>query len=75
MIYINGKEAKVLFDPCSTHSYVSPAFGKMLSMQLLCFSLFFLIVATLVGKKVVCGSYFPNCEVKIANLTMHVGYA
>ena len=59
-----GFDARVLFDPGSTHSFVAPAFalhfGKSREMLP-----FVLVVATPVGRSVACDFVYPRCTVQI----------
>ena len=67
-LFVCGVEAKILFDPGSTHSFLSPMFAKLIDVHVSKLD-FILTVTTLVGKQVVCSTYYPNCTVKIGDVT------
>ena len=67
-LFISGVEAKVLFDPGSTHSFLSPVFAKLIDMHVRELD-FILTVTTPVGKQVVYTAYYPSCIVKISEIT------
>ena len=59
---VSYHEARVWFDPGSTHSYIAPHFTVIIKRRLEQIQ-FVLIVTTRVGKKVVCELYFLKCRV------------
>jgi len=61
-LLICGLEAQILFDPGSTHSFLSPMFAKMIAMPFRELE-YILTVTTLVGKQVVYRTYYPSCSV------------
>ena len=63
-----GVEPKVLFDPGSTPSFLSPMFAKLIDVPVSELE-FILTVTTPVGKHVVCTTYHPSCMVKIGGVT------
>lgn len=52
-LLVYGIDARILFDPGSTHLFMSPKFSKMIDVLVRELE-FILTVATLVGKQVVC---------------------
>ena len=74
-LLIYGVEAKILFDPRSTHSFLSPMFAKLIAIPISELA-FVSVVITSVGKQITCRNYYPMCPVKIgvvdlaANLTV-----
>ena len=62
-LLVCGIEAKILFDPGSTHSFLSPNFSKLIDMPARELE-FVLTVSTLVGKQVVCSTFYPSCSVR-----------
>ena len=67
-LFVYGVEAKILFDPGSTHSFLSPIFAILIDVPVNELE-FILIVTTPVGKQVVCSTYHPSCTVKIGGVT------
>ena len=67
-LFICGVEAKILFDPRSTHSFLSSMFAKMIDVPINELD-YILTVTTPVGKQVVCTAYYPSCTVKIGDVT------
>ena len=61
-LLICGAEAQILFDPGSTHSFLSPMFAKMIDAPLKELD-YILTVTTPVGKQVICRTYYPDCSV------------
>ena len=61
-------EAKILFYPRSTHSFLSPMFAKLIDVPVSELE-FILTITTPVGKKIVCSAYCPSCTVKIGDVT------
>ena len=55
-LLICGIEAKILFDPGSTHSFLSPKFSKLIVVPARELE-FVLTVSTPVGKQVVCKNF------------------
>ena len=68
-LLVCGFEAKVLFDPGSTHSFLSPKFAKLIDMPARELE-YVLTVSTPVGKQVVCRKYYPRCAVKIGDVVL-----
>ena len=68
-LLICGIEAQILFDPGSTHSFLSPMFAKMIAKTFRELD-FNLIVTTPVGKQVVCKTYDPNCSVLLGEINL-----
>ena len=66
-ILICEVEAKVLFDPGSTHSFVSPTFAQLICVPARELD-YILTVATPVGKQVVCSTFFPSRSVRIGGV-------
>ena len=67
-LFVYGVEAKVLFDPGSTYSFLSLMFATMIDVPVSELD-FILTVTTPVGKQVVCTTYYPSCIVKIGDVT------
>ena len=67
-LFVCGVEAKILFDPGSTHSFLSPVFTKMIDVPVSELD-FILTVTTPVGKQALCSIYYPSCTVKIGDVT------
>ena len=67
-LFIYGVEAKILFDPGSTHSFLSPMFAKMIDVPVSKLD-FIVTVKMPVGKQVVCTTYYPSCTIKIGDVT------
>ena len=57
-----------MFDPESTHSFLSPLFDKLIDVPASEFE-FILTVTTPIGKQVVCSTYYPSCTVEIGDAT------
>ena len=68
-LLICGVEAQILFDPGSTHSFLSPMFAKMITMPFRELD-YILTVTTPVGKQVVCRTYYPNCSVLLGEVNL-----
>ena len=68
ILFVCGIEAKVLFNPGSTHSFLSPMFARLISVPISKLD-FILTITTPVGKQVVCTAYYPHCTVKIGDVT------
>ena len=64
-----GFDAKVLFDPGSTHSFVAPAFALHLGKDKETLP-YDLIVATPVGRSVPCNVIYPRCSVQIGEVQL-----
>ena len=60
-LLICGVEAQILFDPGSTHSFLSPMFANMIAIPSRELD-YILTVSTPVGKQVVCSTYYTNCQ-------------
>ena len=62
-------DAKVLFDPGSTQSFVAPAFALHLGedKETLPYDL---IIATLVGRLVPCNVVYPRCSIQIGEVQL-----
>lgn len=71
MFLIHNTKAKILFDPSSAHSYLSPTIAKKLDVHA-SFLQYVLIVITPIGKQVIYNSYYPNYGVKIRDFTLPV---
>lgn len=71
MFLIHNIEAKILFDPSSVHSYLSPTITKKLDMNASVLQ-YVLTVITPIGKQVIYNSYCPNYGVKIGDFTLPV---
>ena len=67
-LFVCGVEAKILFDPRSTHSFLSPMFAKLIDVPASELE-FILTVTKPVGKQVECSTYYPSCTVKIDGVT------
>ena len=68
-LLVCGFEAKILFDPGSTHSFLSPKFSKLIDMPARELE-YVLTVSTPVGKQVVCRKYYPRCAIKIGDVVL-----
>ena len=68
-ILVDGRHAIALFDPGSTHSFVAPSFCYDMQDWVMQLPYDF-IVSTPLGKRVVCELYFPQCSVKIGEVSM-----
>ena len=68
-LFICGVEAQILFDPGSTHSFLSPVFAKMIAMPSRILD-YILTVTTPVGKQAVCRIYYPNCSVLLGEVNV-----
>lgn len=66
MLYIYDRPSKVLFDPNSNHSYLSPSFASLINIQHaeLPYSL---TIITLIGKQVIFHEVYDHCRVKIGD--------
>ena len=62
-------KARILFDPGSTHSFPSPKFSKLIDVPVKDLD-YILTVATLVGKQVVCRTFYPSCAIKIGEVVL-----
>lgn len=60
-------DAHVLFDPGSTHSYVSPLFAKSFTKELVDLERLFL-VATLTGETILVRDGYHSCSVVVSEL-------
>ena len=68
-LLIYGVEAQILFDPKSTHSFLSPMFAKMIAMTFKELD-YLLTVTTPVRKRVVCRTYYPSCSVLLGEVSL-----
>ena len=68
-LFICGVEAQILFDPGSTHSFLSPVFAKLIAMPFRILD-YILTVTTPVGKQAVCRLYYPNCSVLFGEVNL-----
>ena len=68
-LLVCGIEAKILFDPGSTHSFLSPNFSKLIDMPARELE-FVLTVSTPVGKQVVCRKHYPSCAINIGDVVL-----
>ena len=68
-LLVCGFEAKILFDPGSTHSFLSPKFSKLIDMPARELE-YVLTVSTPVGKQAVCRKYYPRCAIKIGDVVL-----
>ena len=67
-LFVYGVEAKILFDPGSTHSFLSPIFATLIDVPV-SEPEFTFSVTTPVRKQVACTTYHPSCAVKIGGVT------
>ena len=68
-LLVCGVEPKILFDPTSTHSFISPMFDNLIAIPISELA-FILDVTTPVGKQISCRNYYPNCAVKIGEVDL-----
>lgn len=68
-LLVCGFQARVLFDPGSTHSFISPRFAQLFDMHARDMD-FLLTVATPIGKEVICRTFYPSCPVMIGGLEL-----
>ena len=66
-LFVFEIEAKILFDPGSTQSFLSPIFAKLIDVPASELE-FILTVTTPVGKQVLCSTYYHSCTVKIGDV-------
>ncbi|XXG82287.1 hypothetical protein AAC387_Pa10g0268 [Persea americana] len=66
-LLVCGIEAKILFDPGSTHSFISHMFVKLIATPISELA-FVLVVTTPVGKQTICRNYYPNCSVMVGEV-------
>eukprot|EP00268_Persea_americana_P035076 TRINITY_DN34626_c0_g2_i1.p1 TRINITY_DN34626_c0_g2~~TRINITY_DN34626_c0_g2_i1.p1 ORF type:complete len:299 (-),score=47.85 TRINITY_DN34626_c0_g2_i1:184-1080(-) len=70
MIYVSNVEAKVLFDPGSSHSYIFPMFASRLGGEMVESLHVVVLVSTPVGKHIRCEEYFPQHRIKISDFAI-----
>ena len=63
-LLVCGVQVQILFDPGSTHSFLSPIFAKKIDNPPRKLD-FILTVTTRVGKQVICRTYYPNCSISL----------
>lgn len=68
-LLVFGFQARVLFDPGSTHSFTSPRFVKMIDMHARDMD-FLMTMATPIGKEVICKTFYLSCSVMIGGLEL-----
>jgi hypothetical protein len=68
-LLVCGVEAQILFDPGSTHSFISPMFVKMIDAPHSQLD-YILLVTTPVGRQVECRTYYPNCPVLLGDVNL-----
>ena len=66
-LLVCGVQAQILFDPGSTHSFLSPIFAKKIDNPPRELD-FILTITTPVGKQVICRTYYPNYSVSLVQL-------
>ena len=70
MVYVSNIEANVLFDPGSSHSYVSPMFVGRLGGEKVESLDVVVLVSTPVGKQIRCEEYFLQRQIKIYDFVL-----
>ena len=68
-LLVCGIKARILFDPGSTHSFLSPKFSKLIDVPARELE-FILTVTTSVGKQIVCNTFYPSCAIKLGEVVL-----